>query len=60
MRALSDYDWRRISGGLVVIFGAGGLWEIVGLAKLYPAVTPWVLVVLAVLALFFNTGKEAK
>lgn len=57
MRKLADYHWGRIIAGLAVIFGTGGLWDILGLAKQYPQVTPWVILGLAVIALFFNTGK---
>lgn len=60
MRALADYHWGRITAGLAVIFGTGGLWEALGLAGKYPAITPWIVLGLAILALFFNTGKDAK
>ena len=58
MRKLSDYNWTRIILGLTAIFGTGGLWDYLGFAKQYPHVTPWIILALAVLALFFNTGKE--
>lgn len=60
MQTIRNYHWGRVIAGLIVIFGAGGLWETSPLATRYPDVTPWVTIGLAVVALFFNTDKGAK